>query len=86
MQRCCQWMRPHRDIWQTIWAAVDDYGDSQISTTKVKAHKSFESVRNGTIGVRDRTGNALADERTRLGARLHGVGQQTINVSKQIGA
>ena len=86
MHRCCQWTRPYRELQQRFWAAFDDYGGAGlISITKVNAHPSFESVRSVAIGAHDRTGSAFANERARLSARLRGVDQQAIDVSKQIG-
>ena len=49
---------------------MDEHGSELATIMEIKGHIAYESARAGVFIARDRTGNALADEWAREGAKL----------------
>ena len=65
--------RPHADVWQLIWACIEDIGlgPDGVSFHKVKAHTSQRRTAEAELPEqRIMIANARADEMARCGALL----------------
>ena len=57
---CCNPRRDGADIWREIWDRLDDL-HGIVSVQKVKAHLSYQKVREGRISWKAWVGNGVAD-------------------------
>ena len=68
---CTAWNRPHAEVWQRIWWALDDIGTRNVEVEWTKGHVKATAAGRSAAASRAKRGNDAADALARRGAALH---------------